>query len=223
MCAGGGSGAGARRWGNLLAAPPLLVDGGALERVWPVFARALLAKGVQLRCDEAAKAALKGVLEEEPKFGSFVQDAKDEDFDTEFLDLILAVKTVPAVDGDEMKAIDFAIAHVNAHSSHHTDAILTSSRAKADAFLAGVDSAGVYWNTSTRMADGMRYGFGTEVGISTGKTHARGPVGLDGLVIYKYLAKSHGQKTGAQTAAQFNASNPRLWAHQDLPATYPEF
>ncbi|CRK15979.1 hypothetical protein BN1708_017446, partial [Verticillium longisporum] len=104
-------------------------------------------------------------------------DVQPDDYRTEFLSLDLAVKTVPDQDA--------AVAHIHAHSSKHTDLILTADADAAERFMAAVDSAGCYWNASTRMADGMRYGFGTEVGISTNKIHARGPVGLEGLMIYK--------------------------------------
>ncbi|KAK4699211.1 hypothetical protein P7C70_g7050, partial [Phenoliferia sp. Uapishka_3] len=100
------------------------------------------------------------------------------DYETEFLELTLAVKVVPSLSA--------AITHINDHSSHHTDSIVTENDGNAKAFCRGIDSAGVFVNASTRFADGFRYGFGTEVGVSTGKTHARGPVGLEGLVIYKY-------------------------------------
>ena len=111
--------------------------------------------------------------------------ATDEDFETEYLDYILSVKVV-----DD---IDEAIAHINKYGSHHTDCIITEDKDSADKFMALVDSAGVYQNCSTRFADGFRYGFGAEVGISTGKIHARGPVGLDGLVTYKYKLVGDGQ------------------------------
>ncbi|POS79462.1 glutamate-5-semialdehyde dehydrogenase [Diaporthe helianthi] len=161
----------------------LLVDEGALEGVFPAVAEALLAKGVTLRCDARTKA----VAEKLSTTGGAgkVEDAQDVDFDTEHLALVLAVKAVSGVDK--------AIAHINTHGSHHTDAILTSDEAQAERFMTAVDSAGVYWNASTRMADGMRYGFGTEVGISTNKIHARGPVGLEGLTIYKYKVRGTGQ------------------------------
>lgn len=105
-------------------------------------------------------------------------------FDLEYLDKILSIKTVKNTN----EAIDF----INEHSSHHTDTILTKSKKDAELFMNKIDSAGVYWNCSTRFADGFRYGFGAEIGVSTAKTHARGPVGLEGIVIYKYKLIGNG-------------------------------
>ncbi|RYP01518.1 hypothetical protein DL764_006184 [Monosporascus ibericus] len=181
----------------------LLVQGPALESQFPVVAGALIAKGVVLRCDAKSKAALANKLS--PDLSAKIEDAGDADYDTEFLSLTLAVKTV---DG-----LDEAIGHINAHGSKHTDAILTSSPELAEQFMSSVDSAGVYWNASTRMADGMRYGFGTEVGISTNKIHSRGPVGLEGLMIYKYQIRGQGQVT----AAYGEGEGKKRFKHERLP------
>ena len=113
------------------------------------------------------------------------EPATEEDFRTEYLDYILSVKIVDSIDD--------AIDHINRYGSHHTDCIITEDKDSAEKFMSLVDSAGVYQNCSTRFADGFRYGFGAEVGISTGKLHARGPVGLDGLVTYKYKLVGTGQ------------------------------
>ena len=115
-------------------------------------------------------------------------ELREGDFNKEYLDWIMTVKKV----SDLQEAIE----SINANGSHHTDCIITTDAAKADEFMRYVDSAGVYWNCSTRFADGFRYGFGAEVGISTGKLHARGPVGLDGLVTYKYKLAGNGQVVG---------------------------
>ncbi|KAJ4303402.1 glutamate-5-semialdehyde dehydrogenase [Kalmusia sp. IMI 367209] len=178
----------------------LLVHEDALTTTLPAVAEALLQKGVSLRCDAASLAALKSKLDAHS--AALLQQATDADYDTEFLDLIIAIKTVPDVSA--------AISHINAHSSHHTDAILTLDAATAHAFLAAIDSSSVYWNTSTRMADGQRYGFGTEVGISTNKIHSRGPVGLDGLCIYKWTIVGD-----AQVSAEYGAGG-KAWKHEKL-------
>lgn len=111
--------------------------------------------------------------------------ADEEDFKKEYLDYVISIKLVDS--------LDEAISHINKFGSHHTDSIITENQAGAEKFMLLVDSAGVYQNCSTRFADGFRYGFGAEVGISTGKLHARGPVGLDGLVTYKYKLFGKGQ------------------------------
>jgi len=165
----------------------LVVEQASLETLLPLVAEALLEKGVSLRCDAASKRALSAKLD--PHSSAILQDADPCDFDTEHLSLTLAIKTV--------SSITEAITHINTHGSHHTDAILTSSAPLAEQFMSSIDSAGVFWNTSTRMADGMRFGFGTEVGISTNKIHARGPVGLEGLMIYKYKIRGGGHITAS--------------------------
>ena len=189
------------------AVETLLVDEAALQSVGTSVASALLEQGVSLRCDAPSKAALTISL---PKHQSTILElSTEEDYITEFLSPVLAVKTIPST-SSSTQAVDLAIAHINAHSSKHTDAILTSSGDLARRFQSGVDSACVFWNTSTRMADGMRFGFGTEVGISTNKIHARGPVGLEGLMIYKYLISGNGQVAGEY------GEGKKSWMHQRL-------
>ncbi|MHB8918879.1 MAG: aldehyde dehydrogenase family protein, partial [Desulfocucumaceae bacterium] len=114
--------------------------------------------------------------------------ASEEDWKTEYLDYKLSVKVV--------SGIDEAIDHINTYGSGHTDSILTRDKEKAARFMDYVDSGNVFWNCSTRFSDGFRYGFGAEVGISTGKIHSRGPVGLEGLVIYKYKLIGNGHIVG---------------------------
>ncbi|KAF2195751.1 gamma-glutamyl phosphate reductase [Zopfia rhizophila CBS 207.26] len=179
----------------------LLVDTDALSTILPLVAKALLQKGVSLRCDAPSLSALQQTLD--PHSAALLQPSTEADYDFEFLDLILAIKTV--------NSLEEAITHINTHSSHHTDAILTSSPFHAQAFLSAIDSSSVYWNTSTRMADGQRYGFGTEVGISTNKIHSRGPVGLEGLTIYKWVIRGEGQ-----VSAEYGAGG-RAWKHERLP------
>ena len=128
---------------------------------------------VELRLDEAAQAIISGT------------PAGEKDFDTEFLDYILGVKVV--------KGVDEAIAHIAAHSTGHSEAIVTADEKAARAFLNQVDSAAVYWNASTRFTDGGEFGLGCEMGISTQKLHARGPMGLQELCTYKYIIRGTGQ------------------------------
>ncbi|KAK7932140.1 hypothetical protein PG985_002852 [Apiospora marii] len=182
----------------------LLVQESALDTLFPAAAEALLSKGVLLRCDAKSKTAL-GKTSFAAQHSDKIVDAKDADFDTEFLALELAVKTV--------SGLEEAVAHINTHGSKHTDAILTASQELAERFMNSVDAAGTYWNASTRMADGMRYGFGTEVGISTNKIHSRGPVGLEGLMIYKYKIRGRGQVAGSY--GEGDGKKPFL--HERLP------
>ena len=159
------------------ATETLLLHRDIAAQFLPDVAGALLEAGVLLRgTGEAAgliDIAARDIME-------------DDDFSTEYLDMVLSVKIVAGVD----EAID----HINRFGSHHTDAIITENDETAEYFMAMVDSAGVYQNASTRFADGFRYGFGAEVGISTGKLHARGPVGLLGLLTYKYKLYGHGDR-----------------------------
>jgi glutamate-5-semialdehyde dehydrogenase len=208
------------------AAETLLVHEDALTTVLPKVAETLLQKGVSLRCDAQSKAALSSLLSKSD--AALLQDATEQDFQTEFLDLIMAIKTIPSTlpstnghisrtitSPDSSPTIDpalqAAITHINTRSSHHTDAILTTSSEVAERFMSRVDSAGVYWNASTRFADGMRYGFGTEVGISTNKIHSRGPVGLEGLTIYKYKVRG-----GGQLASDYGGKGGKKFLHERM-------
>jgi len=174
------------------SAETLLIHQSLLNTIWPMVARALMSAKVTLKCDSTSyAAALQSPLIPEENARIFMQESTEQDYFTEFLNLTIAVKTYNSI-------VD-AIEHINSHSSHHTDAIVTESTESAQAFCRAVDSAGVYVNASTRFADGFRYGFGTEVGVSTGKIHARGPVGLEGLMIYKYQIRGMG-KQGHATA-----------------------
>ena len=165
------------------------------ESIAPAFLAsavpAFQSAGVSLRGDERSREL--GVSDA----------ASDEDWRTEYLDLILSVRVVSSMDA--------ALDHIRRHGSRHTEAIATADERAAERFLAAVDSAGVYHNCSTRFADGFRYGFGAEVGISTQTLPPRGPVGLDGLVTYRYRLRGDGH-----VAADF-ADGTRRFTHTDLP------
>ena len=162
------------------AAETLLVRRGIAQKVIPLIEERLIKEGIRIRADqETARLFSEGAVE---------RLIDEEDYHTEYSDVILSVRQVE----DVKEAAD----QINRYGSHHTDAILTSDDAAAEYFMQMVDSAGVYRNCSTRFADGFRYGFGAEVGISTGKLHARGPVGLDGLVTYKYKIIGSGHIVG---------------------------
>ncbi len=152
------------------AAETLLIDDSIAETVLPGIAAALSDKGVELfGCDKAAQ---------------MLAIEKVQDWHTEYLDYRMSVRIV--------SGLEQAIDHINRYGSKHTDAIITGNQSAAERFLNTVDSGNVFWNCSTRFSDGFKYGFGAEVGVSTSKIHARGPVGLDGLVTYKYKLFGNG-------------------------------
>jgi glutamate-5-semialdehyde dehydrogenase len=161
------------------AAETLLVDRPIAKEFLPKVARGLAEKGARLRGTQEVLDLLAQVdgIPAPELMG-------DDEFGTEYGDYVMSCKVVDGVRE--------AVEHINTWGSHHTDSIITADDEAAETFMSLVDSAGVYRNCSTRFADGYRYGFGAEVGISTGKLHARGPVGLDGLVTYKYRLVGHG-------------------------------
>jgi glutamate-5-semialdehyde dehydrogenase len=163
-----------RRTGVCGAAESLLVDSAVAAAQIPGIVDDLSAAGCEVRGDETARSI-------DPR----IEPATEADWDTEYLDAIVSLKVV---DG-----LADAIGHVNRHGSHHTDAIVTDDRAAADRFLARVDSAIVLHNASTQFADGGEFGMGAEIGISTGKLHARGPVGAEQLTSFKYVVRGGGQ------------------------------
>ena len=155
------------------AAETLLVDRQGAEKILPRLVKALRAQGVKLFGDEAASKAAGEQL------------VVPESWKTEYLNLTMAIRVVDGVEG--------ALEHLEKYGSHHSDAIVTEDGEAAEQFLQGADSAAVYWNASTRFTDGAEFGFGAEIGISTGKIHARGPMGLEELTSYKYIVTGRGQ------------------------------
>ena len=163
-----------RRTGICGATETLLVDGVAPSDVLPALTKALLDAGCEVRGDAATQ-----------KADVRVKPATEADWGTEYLDAIIAVKTVDGVDA--------AITHINTYGTQHTDAIITRNATTAEQFLKSVDSAILLHNASTQFADGGEFGFGAEIGIATGKLHARGPVGVEQLTSFKYLVRGTGQ------------------------------
>ena len=163
-----------RRTGVCGATETLLVDGTAPQGVLKTLIAALIEAGCEVRGDAAAQAA-----------DARVKAATEQDWSTEYLDAIIAVKTVDGVDG--------AIAHIQHYGSQHTDCIIAQDQAAADRFLTRLDSAIVLHNASTQFADGGEFGMGAEIGIATGRLHARGPVGVEQLTTFKYIVRGTGQ------------------------------
>jgi len=161
------------------AAESLLVHRDVAPAFLPRIGAVFASKGVEMRCCPASKALLGAIP------GAEVVDASEADWSEEYLAPIISVKVVAS--------LDEALAHIDRHGSHHTDAILTTNHVNAMRFLREVDSASVMVNASTRFADGFEYGLGAEIGISTDKFHARGPVGLEGLTSLKWIVLGEGQ------------------------------
>ncbi len=170
----------------------LLVHKSIAKVFLPRLAKEYAKKNVELRGDSGTRNILKGI-----------KKATEKDWKTEYTDLILSIKIVNGTDD--------AIAHINKYGSGHTDAIVTENEADAMKFINMIDSSSVMWNCSTRFSDGFRYGLGAEVGISTNKIHARGPVGLEGLVIYKYILTGDGH-----TVAEYSGKKGKKFKHKRL-------
>jgi len=177
------------------AAETLLVHAAVAAEFLPRLAAALAPHQVELRGCERTRAILAGLA-----------PASEADWGTEYLDYILSIRVVDS--------LDEAIAHINRYGSGHTDAIVTGNPGTAERFMNLVDAGNVFWNCSTRFSDGFRYGLGAEVGISTNKIHARGPVGLEGLMIYKWKLKGTGQ-----TVAEY-ADGRRAFTHRPLERNF---
>jgi glutamate-5-semialdehyde dehydrogenase len=163
-----------QRYGTCNTMETLLVAEGIAAKVLPSIASIFKSKGVEMRGDAATK--------------KFVPEAKtttDKDYHTEWLAPVVSIRVV--------QGLDAAMDHIAKYGSQHTDAIVAGDRARAERFLREVDSASVMWNASTRFADGYEFGLGAEIGISTDKLHARGPVGLEGLTTLKYVVLGHGE------------------------------
>ncbi len=180
------------------AVETLLVDSDIASEFLPEMVRLYQKNGVEVRGDEPTR-SLAG--------GGALAAAAEEDWGTEYLDMVISVKVVDGV----QEAVD----HINRYSSNHTDAIITEDREAASRFLREVDSASTLHNASTRFADGFRYGLGAEVGISTNRLHSRGPVGLEGLVIYKYIIEGNGQIAG-----DYLGEDAKAFTHRPLDETW---
>ncbi|MFZ7127448.1 MAG: glutamate-5-semialdehyde dehydrogenase [Desulfobacterales bacterium] len=178
------------------AVETILVHRAAAHSVLPPMREALAAKGVEIRGCEATREVIEAV------------PATDADWSTEYLDLIVSIKVV--------ETLEEAVDHINGHGSRHTDVIVTGARDRALFFMDHVDSADVFWNCSSRFSDGFRFGLGAEVGISTSKIHARGPVGLEGLVIYKWRLVGNGH-----VVADYSGEKAKPFTHRRLERNFP--
>jgi glutamate-5-semialdehyde dehydrogenase len=159
--------------------------------VLPMLKTALEARGVEIRGCEATRRIID------------VAEAIEADWRTEYLDLIVSIKVVADLEA--------AVDHINTYGSGHTDVIVTNDDQQAMAFMNLVDTADVFWNCSSRFSDGFRFGLGAEVGISTNKIHARGPVGMEGLMIYQWRMVGHGQ-----VVADYSGDNAKAFTHRIL-------
>jgi glutamate-5-semialdehyde dehydrogenase len=162
-----------QRYGTCNTMETLLVAEGIASAVLPRIGEIFSSKNVEMRADAAALKYVKG------------RKATENDYYTEWLAPVVSIRVV--------KGLDEAIEHISKYGSQHTDAIVAGDRTRAERFLRQVDSSSVMWNASTRFADGYEYGLGAEIGISTDKLHARGPVGLEGLTTQKYIVLGHGE------------------------------
>lgn len=176
----------------------LLIHESVVDRFLPAMARMYDSAGVEMRCDASSYAILEHI-----DFLKSIVRATEEDWSTEYNDLIISIRVVDSIES--------AIEHINTYGSHHTDVIITENPFNRKAFTDLVDSSSVMVNASTRFADGFRYGKGAEVGISTNKIHARGPVGMEGLLIYKYILLGNGHKV-----ADYVGPDARGFTHTKL-------
>jgi glutamate-5-semialdehyde dehydrogenase len=183
------------------AVETLLVNEKIADKFLPRMAKLFKENNVEIRADGRSKRSI-------PKDISTV-DAKEEDWDAEYNDLIISIATVDS--------LEEAISFINKHGSHHTDAIITKNKDKQSEFVRSVDSANVFTNTSTRFSDGFRYGKGAEVGVSTNKIHARGPVGMEGLMIYKYVLVGNGQ-----VVKDYVGKDAKKYLHQKIDQKYTQ-
>jgi len=178
----------------------LLIHENSAKKFLPKLGEKYKEAGVEMRCCDQSYEILKDFK---------VKRAKEKDWSTEYNDLIISIKVV--------KSIEDAVSHINRYGSHHTDTIITEDKKSADYFLNFIDSSSVMLNASTRFADGFRYGKGAEIGISTGKIHARGPTGMEGLMIYKYKLIGKGQKV-----SDYVGKNALPFTHKKLTKNFEQ-